>query len=57
MNNDSLNYWRTQAAAASERERKAIEQAAEYQRRVAELEGQKKEIQTLLNLGIDVTLR
>lgn len=27
----SLDYWRTQAAKASERERKALELAAEYQ--------------------------
>jgi hypothetical protein len=53
----TTNYWRTQAAAASERERKAIEQAAEYQRRVDELEEQIKEIRVLLQLSIDTTLR
>lgn len=28
---DSLNYWRTQATKASEREREALKLAAEYQ--------------------------
>jgi wobble nucleotide-excising tRNase len=54
---DTLNFWRNQVAKISERERKAISQCAEQQRRIAELEEQIKEIKTLLNLSIDVTLR
>jgi hypothetical protein len=38
MNNDSLNFWRSQASQASERERKALAQAAAYQRDLEVLE-------------------
>lgn len=38
MNNDSLNFWRSQVSKASERERKALAQAAAYQRDLEVLE-------------------
>ena len=38
MNNDSLNFWRSQVSKASERERKALAQAAAYQRDLELLE-------------------
>jgi hypothetical protein len=51
----SIDYWRKQAAAASERERKVIQKAVSLQRDNEILKTQLKEISIILRKGIDST--
>jgi len=48
MNQKTTNYWRTQAAKASEREREALKLAAEYQAKNEALKDELSAIKTKL---------